>query len=159
MTELLKTRFFALLAGESQEEITKESLEEELGKFVEEVAGLCDTGEDYLSTCRALNYTKTRLQALLEMYKDCDGVYWKTENVLTKVMELLIGFEALEEFYSPTGKLLEFCELVAIAEQVLGIQIKNYRQLKSRVLKRYKEETVLDQLERLIEKLRVQVYK
>ena len=86
-------------------------------------------------------------------------VYWKTENVLTKVMELLIGFEALEEFYSPTGKLLEFCELVAIAEQVLGIQIKNYRQLKSRVLKRYKEETVLDQLERLIEKLRTQVYK
>ncbi len=86
-------------------------------------------------------------------------VYWKTENVLTKVMELLIGFEALEEFYSPTGKLMEFCELVAIAEQVLGIQIKNYRQLKSRVLKRYKEETVLDQLERLIEKLRVQVYK
>ena len=86
-------------------------------------------------------------------------VYWKTENVQTKVMELLIGFEALEEFYSPTGKLLEFCELVAIAEQVLGIQIKNYRQLKSRVLKRYKEETVLDQLERLIEKLRVQVYK
>ena len=74
MTELLRTRFFALLAGESQEEITKESLEEELGKFVEEVAGLCDTGEDYLSTCRALNYTKTRLQALLEMYKDCDGV-------------------------------------------------------------------------------------
>lgn len=66
-------------------------------------------------------------------------VYWKTENVQTK--------------------LLEFCELVAIAEQVLGIQIKNYRQLKSRVLKRYKEETVLDQLERLIEKLRVQVYK
>ena len=72
MTELLKTRFFALLAGESQEEITKESLEEELGKFVEEVAGLCDTGEDYLSTCRALNYTKTRLQALLEKYKHCD---------------------------------------------------------------------------------------
>ena len=66
-------------------------------------------------------------------------VYWKTENV--------------------QRKLLEFCELVAIAEQVLGIQIKNYRQLKSRVLKRYKEETVLDQLERLIEKLRVQVYK
>ena len=74
MTELFKTRFLALLAGESQEEITKECLEEELGKFVEEVAGLCDTGEDYLSTCRALNYTKTRLQALLEMYKDCDGV-------------------------------------------------------------------------------------
>ena len=79
MTELLKTRFFALLAGESQEEITKESLEkedleDELGKFVEEVAGLCDLGDDYLSTCRALNYTKTRLQALLEMYKDCDGV-------------------------------------------------------------------------------------
>ena len=86
-------------------------------------------------------------------------VFWQTKNVSTKVIELLIGFEALEEFYSPTGKLLEFCELVAIAEQVLGIQIKNYRQLKSRVLKRYKEETVLDQLERLIEKLRVQVYK
>ena len=86
-------------------------------------------------------------------------VYWQTENVQTKVMELLIGFEALEEFYSPTGKLLEFCELVAIAEQVLGIQIKNYRQLKSRVLKRYKEETVLDQMERLIEKLREQEYK
>ena len=81
MTELLKTRFFALLAGESQEEITKESLEEELGKFVEEVAGLCDTGEDYLSTCRALNYTKTRLQALLEMYKDCDGVGGKKGRV------------------------------------------------------------------------------
>lgn len=86
-------------------------------------------------------------------------VYWKTENVLTKVMELLIGFDALGEFYSPTGKLLEFCELVTIAEQVLGIQIKNYRQLKNRVLKRYKEETVLDQLERLVEKLRAQVYK
>ena len=49
-------------------------MEDELGKFVEEVAGLCDLGDDYLSTCRALNYTKTRLQALLEMYKDCDGV-------------------------------------------------------------------------------------
>ena len=44
MTELFKTRFLALLAGESQEEITKECLEEELGKFVEEVAGLCDSG-------------------------------------------------------------------------------------------------------------------
>lgn len=86
-------------------------------------------------------------------------LYWQTENVLTKVMELLIGFEALGEFYSPTGKLLEFHELVAIAEQVLGIRIKNFRQLKSRVLRRYKEETVLDQMERLIEKLRVQVYK
>ncbi|MBS5626578.1 MAG: hypothetical protein KHW86_15315 [Porphyromonadaceae bacterium] len=86
-------------------------------------------------------------------------VYWKTENVLTKVIELLIGFEALGEFYSPTGKLLEFRELVAIAEQVWGIRIKNFRQLKSRVLKRYKEKTVLDQMERLIEKLREQEYK
>ena len=55
MVELLETRFFALLAGESFEEITKEDLEDELGKFVEEVAGLCDLGDDYLSTCRALN--------------------------------------------------------------------------------------------------------
>ena len=39
MTELLETRFFGLLAGESFEEITKEDLEDELGKFVEEVAG------------------------------------------------------------------------------------------------------------------------
>ena len=46
MTELFKTRFLALLAEESQEEITKECLEEELGKFVEEVAGLCDLGDD-----------------------------------------------------------------------------------------------------------------
>ena len=55
--------------------------------------------------------------------------------------------------------LLEFRELVAIAEQVWGIRIKNFRQLKSRVLKRYKEKTVLDQMERLIEKLREQEYK
>ena len=74
MTELLETRFFALLAGESFEEITKEDLEDELGKFVEEVAGLCDLGDDYLATCRTLNYTKTRLQVLSEMYRDCDGV-------------------------------------------------------------------------------------
>lgn len=74
MTELFKTRFFALLAGESQEEITKECLEEELGKFVEEVAGLCDLGDDYWATCRTLNYTKARLQVLSEMYRDCDGV-------------------------------------------------------------------------------------
>ena len=40
-----------------------------------------------------------------------------------------------------------------------GIRIKNFRQLKSRVLKRYKEKTVLDQMERLIEKLREQEYK
>ena len=73
MTELLETRFFALLARESFEEITKEDLEDELGKFVEEVAELCDLGDDYLSTCRVLNYTKTRLQALLEMYRGCDG--------------------------------------------------------------------------------------
>ena len=86
-------------------------------------------------------------------------VFWQTKNVSTKVIELLIGFEALGEFYSPTGKLLEFCELVAIAEQVLGIRIKNFRQLKSRVLKRYKEKTVLDQMARLIEKLREQEYK
>ena len=59
MTELLETRFFALLARESFEEITKEDLEDELGKFVEEVAELCDLGDDYLSTCRVLNYTKT----------------------------------------------------------------------------------------------------
>lgn len=74
MTKLLETRFFALLAGELFEEITQEDWENELGKFVEEVAGLCDSGEDYLSTCRVLNYTKTRLQALLEMYKARDGV-------------------------------------------------------------------------------------
>ena len=74
MTELFKTRFLALLAGESQEEITKECLEEELGKFVEEVAGLCDSGGDYLATCRTLNYTKARLQVLSEMYWDCVGV-------------------------------------------------------------------------------------
>ena len=86
-------------------------------------------------------------------------VFWQTKNVSTKVIELLIGFEALGEFYSPTGQLLEFRELVAIAEQVWGIRIKNFRQLKSRVLKRYKEKTVLDQMERLIEKLREQEYK
>ena len=40
MVELLETRFFALLAGESFEEITKEVLENELGQFVEEVARL-----------------------------------------------------------------------------------------------------------------------
>ena len=74
MTELLETRFFGLLAGESFEEITKEDLEDELGKFVEEVAGLCDSGGDYLATCRTLNYTKARLQVLSEMYRDCDGV-------------------------------------------------------------------------------------
>ena len=74
MVELLETRFFALLAGESFEEITKEVLENELGKFVEEVARLCDSGDDYLLTCRVLNYTKTRLRALSEMYKDRDGV-------------------------------------------------------------------------------------
>ena len=74
MQELLETRFFALLAGESFEEITKEGLENELGKFVEEVAGLCDSGGDYLATCRTLNYTKARLQVLSEMYRDCDGV-------------------------------------------------------------------------------------
>lgn len=86
-------------------------------------------------------------------------LYWRTENVQTKVVELLIGFEALREFFSPQGKALEFNELVAIAEQILGIRIKNFRQLKSRVLKRYKEKTVLDQMERLIEKLREQEYK
>ena len=74
MVELLETRFFALLAGESFEEITKEVLENELGKFVEEVARLCDSGDDYLLTCRVLNYTKTRLRALSEMYKDRDAV-------------------------------------------------------------------------------------
>ena len=72
MVELLETRFFALLAGESFEEITKEVLENELGKFVEEVARLCDSGDDYLLTCRLLNYTKTRLQALSDMYKGRD---------------------------------------------------------------------------------------
>ena len=81
-------------------------------------------------------------------------LYWQTENVQTKVVELLIGFEALGEFYSPKGKLLEFHELVTIAEQILGILIKNFRQLKNRALRRYKEETVLDQLERLIGQLR-----
>ena len=40
-------------------------------------------------------------------------VFWQTKNVSTKVIELLIGFEALGEFYSPAGKLLEFRELVA----------------------------------------------
>lgn len=79
---------------------------------------------------------------------------WQTEDVQTKVVELLIGFEALGEFYSPQGKLLEFHELVAIAEQVLGIRIKNYRQLKNRMLGRYREETVLDKLIRLVERVR-----
>ena len=62
-------------------------------------------------------------------------VFWQTKNVSTKVIELLIGFEALGEFYSPAGKLLEFSELVAIAEQVRSIRIKNVRQFLSRVLK------------------------
>ena len=52
----------------------QENRRRELGKFVEEVAGLCDLGDDYLATCRTLNYTKARLQVLSEMYRDCDGV-------------------------------------------------------------------------------------
>ena len=75
---------------------------------------------------------------------------WRTKDVQTKVVELLIGFEALGELYSPKGKLLEFHELVSIVEQV---RIKNFRQLKSRVLKRYREETILNQLIRLIDQL------
>ena len=72
----------------------------------------------------------------------------------TKVVELLIAFEALKEFYSPRGILLEFHELVAIAEQVLGIRIKNFRQLKKTVLDRGKSVVLLKQLERLIEQVR-----
>ena len=88
--------------------------------------------------------------------KKCALLLWRTKDVQTKVVELLIGFEALGELYSPQGKLLEFHELVSIVEQVLGIQIKNFRQLKSRVLKRYREETILNQLIRLIDQLREQ---
>ena len=71
-----------------------------------------------------------------------------------KTVELLIAFEALKEFYSPRGILLEFHELVAIAEQVLGIRIKNFRQLKKTVLDRGKSVVLLKQLERLIEQVR-----
>ena len=88
--------------------------------------------------------------------KKCALLLWRTKDVQTKVVELLIGFEALGELYSPKGKLLEFHELVSIVEQVLGIRIKNFRQLKSRVLKRYREETILNQLIRLIDQLREQ---
>ena len=86
-------------------------------------------------------------------------VFWQTKNVSTKVIELLIGFEALGEFYSPAGKLLEFRGLGGIAEPGWGIRGKNFRHTTLRVLKRYKEKTVLDQMERLIEKLREQEYK
>ena len=81
-------------------------------------------------------------------------LYWQTKDVQTKVVELLIAFEALKEFYSPRGILLEFHELVAIAEQVLGIRIKNFRQLKKTVLDRGKSVVLLKQLERLIEQVR-----
>ena len=81
-------------------------------------------------------------------------MYWQTKDVQTKVVELLIAFEALKEFYSPRGILLEFHELVAIAEQVLGIRIKNFRQLKKTVLDRGKSVVLLKQLERLIEQVR-----
>ena len=73
MKELIETRFFALLAGESLAGNMRAELEEESGKFSEAVAEVCDMGEDYLSTCRTLNYTKNRLQALRETCRVGDG--------------------------------------------------------------------------------------
>ena len=73
MKELIETRFFALLAGELLAGNMRAELEEESGKFSEAVAEVCDMGEDYLSTCRTLNYTKNRLQALRETCRVGDG--------------------------------------------------------------------------------------
>ena len=69
----LSGAYYALLAQESFAGNTKAELEEESGKFSETVAEVCDAGEDYLSTCRTLNYTKNRLQALWEMCQARDG--------------------------------------------------------------------------------------
>lgn len=73
MRELMETRFFALLAGESFEGITREELKEETREFAGEVARLCDSGEEYLSTCRTLSYTKTWLLALQEIWQSRNG--------------------------------------------------------------------------------------
>lgn len=82
MRELMETRFFKLLAGESLEGVTKEELGEESEKFAGEVASLCDSGEEYLFTCRTLYYTKNRLLVLRDMCQASDGAGEKGEDAV-----------------------------------------------------------------------------
>lgn len=68
-------------------------------------------------------------------------VQWKVKEYKMKIAECVLGMELVREFYTPLGVLMEYGDLIAVSERIFGVELSNYRSLKSEILKRKKNVT------------------
>lgn len=61
---------------------------------------------------------------------------WRSKHAKMEISELLVGIYEAKVLLTPRGTLMEYDELVKLAEQVFGIALPNYRELKRDVFKR-----------------------
>ena len=77
---------------------------------------------------------------------------WKSENVKMEVAELALGICLAKVLWSPRGNLMEYDEIIKLMEQVFGMKLPNYRDLKRDIFGRLKDVAVFSkQLVFLIE--------
>ena len=80
---------------------------------------------------------------------------WKSENPKMEIVELALGICLTRVLWSPRGKLMEYDEIIRLAERMFGLDISNYRDLKRDVFKRKREIAIfLKRLVFLIEQAR-----
>lgn len=82
-------------------------------------------------------------------------VVWRSENAKMEIAEMALGICLAKVLWTPGGMLMEYNDIVQLAEQIFGIKLPNHSELKRDVLKRKKDLVVfLNRLIFLIERLR-----
>ena len=86
---------------------------------------------------------------------DVPLVIWRSENAKMEMAEIALGIYLAKVLWTPSGMLMEYNDIIQLAEQIFGIKFPNHNELKRDVLKRKKDLVVfLNRLIFLIEQMR-----
>ena len=86
---------------------------------------------------------------------DFPFVVWRSENAKMEIAEITFGICLAGVLWTPSGKLMEYNDIIRLAERIFGIKFPNHSELKRDVLKRKKDLVVfLNRLIFLIEQAR-----
>lgn len=79
-------------------------------------------------------------------------VRWKSKQYKMKIVELVVGLILVDELCSAQGTMLSETALVAMIEEVFGVSLENFSQLKDQLFRRKNGHTpFLKQMVRAIE--------
>ena len=82
-------------------------------------------------------------------------VIWRSGNAKMEIAEMALGICLAKVLWTPGGMLMEYSDIIRLAEQIFGIKLSNHAELKRDVLKRKKDLVVfLNRLIFLIEQAR-----